>query len=70
MDGVCFRSDEEERVCREVLKNGDGVAKKGIYVTLKSGKLGGGKRPNWMRATAFLGEFLYLLLPDERLEYV
>lgn len=58
LDGVCFGSGEEERVCREVLNVGGGVIrKKGVYVTFKSQKLGaGGKRPNWMRATASLGE--------------
>ncbi|KAL7504078.1 hypothetical protein ACHAXN_002467 [Cyclotella atomus] len=57
LDGVCFGSGEEERVCREVLNVGGGVIrKKGVYVTFKSQKLGaGGKRPNWMRATASLG---------------
>lgn len=62
LDGVRFGSGEEERLCREVLNcggiiGGSGIGKKGLYVTFKSQKLGaGGKRPNWMRATAFLGE--------------
>lgn len=53
LDGLSL-NEEEERICKQVLA-GD-VRKKEMYVTFRGKTLGGGKRPNWMRATAVLGE--------------
>lgn len=59
LDPVCLDnvklSAEEEKVCRDVLGE---MMKRELHVSFKSKRLGGGKRPNWMRATAMLGEFL------------
>jgi hypothetical protein len=60
LDPVCLDglklSGEEEKVCKEVLGE---MRKKELYVTFKSKRLGGGKRPSWMRATAVLGEYIF-----------
>jgi len=44
---------EEESICRQVLEKD--VLRKPLHVTFRSKTLAGGKRPNWMRATAVLG---------------
>lgn len=71
MDPVCLQgvglSAEEERVCKEVLGQ---MTKKELHVTFKSARLGGGKRPNWMRATAVLGEYFYLHVVNALMQYV
>ncbi|KAL7480282.1 hypothetical protein ACHAW6_005978 [Cyclotella cf. meneghiniana] len=56
-DPVCLdRAEikaEERSICKEVLKKD--VLRKPLHVTFRSKTLAGGKRPNWMRATAILG---------------
>ena len=60
LDPICLDSvslsSEEESICREAL--GNEVMKRPLYVTFKAKTLAGGKRPNWMRATAVLGEWM------------
>jgi len=46
-------SGECREICREILTKD--VMKKPLHVTFRSKTLAGGKRPNWMRATAVLG---------------
>lgn len=56
-------SGECREICREILTKD--VMKKPLHVTFRSKTLAGGKRPNWMRATAVLGELFMLLLVVE-----
>ena len=60
VDPICWEgvrlNHGEEKICRELL--GREMRKKELYVTFRSRGLAGGKRPNWMRATAVLGEYL------------
>lgn len=62
VDPVCLDNvrlnSEEEKICKQVL--GREMTKKELHVTFRAKTLAGGKRPNWMRATAVLGKLLLL----------